>query len=114
MDKFDVRVNNARKDLMHMDGDLWNNVERLWKLGYSIRVIAEVTGLTRSTLQRKLSESNNGREDDIRTQIRNQSVQQAKKLYNNGKGRQEIAFELGLNVRTVDSYLKQLRNSGDI
>ena len=114
MDKFDIRVNNARKDLMNMDGDIWENVNRLWDLGYSLRVISAVTGLTRSMLQRKLSEANDGREDDTRTQSRNHRVQQAKRLYDNGKNKHEIAFELGLNVRTIDSYLKQLRNNGDI
>ncbi|MBR3208678.1 MAG: hypothetical protein IKF82_00260 [Bacilli bacterium] len=114
MDSFEIRVNNARKDLTHMDGSLWENVERLWKMGYSLRVISEITGITRSKLQRILSETNNGRDDDIRTQNRDYRVQQAKRLYNNGKNRQDIAFKLGVNVRTVDSYLKQLRHNGEL
>ena len=114
MDKFDIRVNNAREDLMHMDGDVWENVARLWALVYSLRVIAAVTGLTRSMLQRRLSESNDGREDDVRTQVRNYRVQQAKKLHDAGKNKEEIAFALGLNVKTIESYLRQLRNSGAI
>ena len=97
-----------------MDGSLWENVERLWKMGYSLRVISEITGITRSKLQRILSETNNGRDDDIRTQNRDYRVQQAKRLYNNGKNRQDIAFKLGVNVRTVDSYLKQLRHNGEL
>lgn len=114
MDKFTVRVDNARRDFMNMDGTLWENVERLWKMGYSLRVISEITGITRSMLQRRLSEDGQGRDDDIRTQNRDYRVQQAKRLLDNGKNRQEVAFELGVNVRTVDSYMKQLRNRGDL
>lgn len=114
MDKFQIRVDNARKDFMNMDGNLWDNVERLWKMGYSLRVISEITGITRSMLQRKLSEDGHGRDDDVRTQNRDYRVQQAKRLFDNGKNRQEVAFELGVNVRTVDSYIKQLRNRGDL
>ena len=114
MDKFDIRVKNARKDFVNMDGTLWENIERLWNMGYSLRVIEETTGITRSMLQRYLSEGDNGRDDDIRTQNRNYRVQQTKRLLNNGKNRMDIAFELGINVRTVDSYIKQLKNRGDI
>lgn len=114
MDKFTVRVDNAKKAFMHMDGTLWENVERLWNMGYSLRVISEVTGITRSMLQRRLSEDGHGRDDDVRTQDRDYRVQQAKRLLSNGKNRQEVAFELGVNVRTVDSYIKQLRNRGDL
>ena len=114
MDKFTIRVDNARKDFMNMDGTLWENVERLWKMGYSLRVISEITGISRSMLQRRLSEDGKGRDDDIRTQNRDYRVQQAKRLFDNGKNRQEVAFALGVNVRTVDSYMKQLRNRGDL
>ena len=114
MDKFSIRVDNAKRDLMHMDGTLWENIERLWKMGYSLRVISEITGITRSMLQRRLSEDGQGRDDDVRTQNRDYRVQQAKRLFNNGKNKQEVAFELGINVRTVDSYIKQLRNRGDL
>ena len=114
MDKFQIRVDNARNALMHMDGNLWENVERLWKMGYSLRVISEITGITRSMLQRKLSENGQGRDDDVRTQNRDYRVQQAKRLFDNGKNKHEVAFELGVNVRTVDSYIKQLRNRGDL
>ena len=114
MDKFNIRVNNARKDFMNMDGTLWENVERLWNLGYSLRVISEITGITRSKLQRYLSEGGNGRDDDVRTQDRDYRVQQAKRMLINGKTKHEIALALDINVRTVDSYIKQLYNNGEL
>ncbi len=110
MEAYNIRVENAKKDFMHMDGTLWENIERLWKMGYSLRVISEITGITRSKLQRHLSESNAGREDDIRTQNRDNRVLQTKKLLANGCSNAEIAKILCLNVRTIESYVKQLNN----
>ena len=66
MEAYNIRVDNAKKDFMHMDGTLWENIERLWKMGYSLRVISEITGITRSKLQRHLSEGDNGREASYR------------------------------------------------
>ena len=113
MEAYNIRVENAKKDFMHMDGTLWENIERLWKMGYSLRVISEITGVTRSKLQRILSESNAGREDDIRTQNRDNRVLQTKKLLAHGCSNEDIARILCLNVRTVESYVKQLNNRGD-
>lgn len=70
MESFEIRVQNAKKDFMHMDGTLWENVERLWNMGYSLRVIEEVSGLTRSKIQRHIAEENKSRSDDIGTQNR--------------------------------------------
>ena len=113
MEAYNIRVENAKKDFMHMDGTLWENIERLWKMGYSLRVISEITGVTRSKLQRILSESNAGREDDVRTQNRDNRVLQTKKLLAHGCSNEDIARILCLNVRTVESYVKQLNNRGD-
>lgn len=108
MESFSIRVNNARKDFMDMDGDLLEKVEKLWKYGYSLRVISEVSGISRSKLQRFFSESDLNREDDVRTQNRNNNVYRTKKLWQNGATKEEIAIVLNVNVRTVESYLKQL------
>lgn len=112
MESFEIRVENAKKDLMNMDGDMWENIEKLWEYGYSMRVIAEITGLTRSKIQRHISENNKGRNDDIPTQNRDFRVKQTLNLINQGKNRQEIAKELNLNPRTIGSYIKQLKNQG--
>ena len=108
MEDFEIRVENAKQDFMHMDGSKWDNIMRLWKYGYSLRVISEVCGISRSKLQRFISENNSAREDDIRTQNRNNNVIRAKELWKNGVSREEIAVVLKVNVRTVDSYLRQL------
>lgn len=112
MEKFEIRVENAKKDLMHMDGTLWENIERLWSMGYSLRVISEITGETRSKIQRYISESNKGRSDDVGTQNRDFRVKTTLKLINQGYSRNEVAEELGLNPRTVGSYIKQLKDQG--
>ena len=74
MEDFEIRVENAKQDFMHMDGSKWDNIMRLWKYGYSLRVISEVCGVSRSKLQRFISENNSSREDDIRTQNRNNNI----------------------------------------
>ena len=112
MESFEIRVENAKRDLMNMDGNLWENIDRLWEYGYSMRVIAEITGLTRSKIQRHISESNQGRSDDVPTQNREIRVKQTLNLINQGWNRQEIAEELNLNPRTIGSYIKQLKNQG--
>ena len=112
IESFEIRVEKAKKDLMNMDGDLWENIDRLWEYGYSMRVIAEITGLTRSKIQRHISEGNKARSDDIPTQNRELRVKQTLNLINQGKNRYEIAEELNLNPRTVGSYIKQLKNQG--
>ena len=112
MESFEIRVENAKRDLMNMDGDLWENIDRLWEYGYSMRVIAEITGLTRSKIQRHISENNQGRSDDVPTQNREIRVKQTLNLINQGLNKQEIAEELNLNPRTIGSYIKQLKNQG--
>lgn len=112
MEKYSIRVDNARRDFMNMDGTLWQNIERLWKMGYSLRVISDITGVTRSKLQRYLSEKNKGRDDDVRTQNRDFRVMETQFLLNEGFSKDEIATKMGINRRTVDSYIKQLKDKG--
>ena len=112
MESFNIRVENARKDFMHMDGTLWENIERLWSMGYSLRVISEITGITRSKIQRHIAEGNKSRSDDIGTQNRDFRVKTTLDLLDKGYSHNEIAKQLGLNPRTIDSYIKQLKNRG--
>lgn len=80
----------------------------LWKQGYSLRIIQELTGIHRSKLSRYINEHDLTRDDDIRTQNRKNRVYQASKLHKMGFSREEIAQEMQINPRTVDSYLKEL------
>lgn len=80
----------------------------LWKNGYSLRIIQDLTGIHRSKLSRYINEHNLTRDDDIRTQNRKNRVYQASKLHKMGFSREEIAKEMQINPRTVDSYLKEL------
>ena len=114
MESFEIRVENAKRDFMNMDGDLWENIDKLWEYGYSMRVISEITGLTRSKIQRHISENNKARSDDVPTQNREWRVKQTLNLINQGWNKNEIAEELGLNRRTIGSYIKQLKNKGEL
>lgn len=114
MESFEIRVENAKRDFMNMDGDLWENIDKLWEYGYSMRVISEITGLTRSKIQRHISENNKARSDDVPTQNRELRVKQTLNLINQGWNKNEIAKELGLNRRTIGSYIKQLKNKGEL
>ena len=80
----------------------------LWKGGYSLRIIQDLTGIHRSKLSRYINEHDLTRDDDIRTQNRKNRVYQASKLHKMGFSREEIAKEMQINPRTVDSYLKEL------
>ena len=114
MEEYSIRIDNARKDFMHMDGTLWENIERLWNMGYSLRIISEITGITRSKLQRILSEDNKGRNDDVRTQNRDFRVMKTKELLDMGMTKDEIAKKMGRNTRTIEGYIRQLKNKGEL
>lgn len=114
MEDFETRVKNARRDYKKMKGTLWDNIDELWEKGYSLRVISETTGLTRSKIQRYISEGNKSRIDDVPTQNRDVRVRQTFNLLKQGLSKKDIAHKLNLNPRTVDSYIKQLKNQGVI
>lgn len=80
----------------------------LWKEGYSLRIIQDLTDIHRSKLSRYINEHDLTRDDDIRTQNRKNRVYQCQKLHKMGFSRNEIAHEMQINPRTVDSYLKEL------
>ena len=80
----------------------------LWKEGYSLRIIQDLTDIHRSKLSRYINEHDLTRDDDIRTQNRKNRVYQCQKLHKMGFSRDEIAYEMQINPRTVDSYLKEL------
>lgn len=91
--------------------EITNSLEQaviLWKNGYSLRIIQDLTGIHRSKLSRYINEHDLTRDDDIRTQNRKNRVYQASKLHKMGFSREEIAQEMQINPRTVDSYLKEL------
>lgn len=107
MDSYEIRLNNAKKDIAILEGNEWQLAILLWEKGYSLRIIEEILGISRSKLQRYFAEHEMDKIDDTRTQNRNERVGYAIKLNKMGFTKQEIAQELGLNVRTVESYLKQ-------
>lgn len=80
----------------------------LWGAGYSLRIIQEITGVHRSKLSRFINENDLERDDDKRTQNRKNRVYQCRKLHQMGFSREEIAQELDLNPRTIDSYFKEI------
>lgn len=80
----------------------------LWEAGYSMRIIQEVTGVHRSELSRYVNENNFEYDDNKNTQDRKHRVYQCKKLHMMGFSREEIAFEMNIHLRTVDSYFREL------
>ena len=80
----------------------------LWKAGYSLRIIQEITNIHRSKLSRYINEHDLERDDDKRTQNRKNRVYQCSKLHKMGFTREEIASEMGLSPRTIDSYFKEI------
>lgn len=106
-ENYDVRLENAKNDILDFSGNIWEKVIFLHNLGYSLRIIEEILGISRSKLQRFLSENNYDDVDDVRTQNRNHRVNQATRLHKMGFNLAEIALEMDINVRTVESYLRQ-------
>ena len=112
MDSYQVRKQLGEQLITQLinDGitDSFEQAIVLWKEGYSLRIIQELTDIHRSKLSRYINEHDITREDDIRTQNRKNRVYQCKKLHKMGFSREEIASTLELNPRTIDSYFKEL------
>ncbi len=88
--------------------DLFEQALILWDKGYSLRIIQDLTGIHRSKLSRYINEHDLTRDDDKRSQNRKYRVYQCDKLHKMGFSREEIAEEMQMNPRTIDSYLKEL------
>lgn len=108
MTDYESRLKNAIEQASNIEGDKWDKAHVLWKSGVSLRIIEEITGISRSKLQRFFAENNLKRVSDIRTQNREQRVQQCNRLHKMGFNRDEIAETMHINKRTVDAYFKQL------
>ena len=108
MSNYEMRLEAAQLKAADIDGSMWDKAIILWQKGFSLRIIEEITGLSRSKLQRFFAENDYKRIDDVRTQNREERVQQANKLHKMGFSRDEIADMMHINKRTVDAYFKQL------
>lgn len=112
MESYDVRLRSASQ----LCGQLieqsitqpFNQAIELWKAGYSTRIIQEVTGIHRSKISRYVNENDLSRDDDKRTQNRKNRVYQCQKLHKMGFSREEIAHEMNISPRTIDSYFKEI------
>ena len=112
MDNYDNRLRSAsefREQLIKQSiTQPFEQAINLWKAGYSTRIIQEITGIHRSKISRYVNEHDLSRDDDKRTQNRKNRVYQCQKLHKMGFSREEIANEMNINPRTVDSYLKEI------
>ncbi len=112
MDNYDIRLQSAsqfRNQLIEQSIEQpFEQAIELWKAGYSTRIIQEITGVHRSKISRYVNENNLEREDDKRTQNRKNRVYQCQKLHKMGFSQEEIATEMGINIRTIDSYFKEI------
>lgn len=112
MDSYEIRRESASQFLNQLLNQSVNQpfeqAIALWEAGYSTRIIQEITGIHRSKISRYVNEHNLERDDDKRTQNRKNRVYQCEKLHKMGFSRDEIASEMQINPRTVDSYLKEI------
>ena len=112
MDNYDIRLQSAAQFCNQLIEQSINQpfeqAIALWKEGYSTRIIQEITGIHRSKISRYVNEHDLSRDDDKRTQNRKNRVYQCEKLHKMGFSRDEIASEMHINPRTVDSYLKEI------
>lgn len=112
MDSYDIRLRSAeqfRGQLIEQSIEQpFEQAVALWREGYSTRIIQEITGVHRSKISRYVNEHDLSRDDDKRTQSRKNRVYQCEKLHKMGFSRDEIASEMQINPRTVDSYLKEI------
>lgn len=112
MEDFETRMESGKQlinELINQSiNEPFEQAIKLWEAGYSLRIIQELTNIHRSKLSRYINENDLARDDDIRNQHRQYRVNQVSKLHKMGFSREEIAHETGLNVRTIDSYFKQL------
>lgn len=108
MESFETRIESAKQLINNSTDEPFNQAITLWKAGYSLRVIQEVTNVHRSKLSRYINENDLTRDDDIRNQNRQYRVNQTLKLHKMGFSQEEISKEMGLNLRTIQSYFKQI------
>ncbi len=112
MDSYETRkqLGNQLINQLINDGitDSFKQAIILWKDGYSLRIIQDLTDVHRSKLSRYINEHDLTRDDDVRTQNRKNRVYQCEKLYKMGFSPIEIANEMCMNPRTIDSYLKEI------
>ena len=112
MDSYDIRLRSAEQfcgQLIEQSIEQpFEQAVALWREGYSTRIIQEITGVHRSKISRYVNEHDLSRDDDKRTQSRKNRVYQCEKLHKMGFSRDEIASEMQINPRTVDSYLKEI------
>lgn len=112
MDSYETRkqLGNQVINQLINDGitDSFKQAIILWKDGYSLRIIQDLTDIHRSKLSRYINEHDLTRDDDVRTQNRKNRVYQCEKLYKMGFSPVEIANEMCMNPRTIDSYLKEI------
>lgn len=112
MDSYDVRKQAGEQVINRLITqsitDSFKQALILWQEGYSLRIIQDLTGVHRSKVSRYVNEHDLSRDDDKRTQNRKNRVYQCRKLHQMGFSREEIAQELDLNPRTIDSYFKEI------
>lgn len=112
MDSYEIRKQSGKQLINELINESitepFEQAIILWKEGYSTRIIQEITGIHRSKLSRYVNEHDLARDDDKRSQNRKNRVYQCEKLLKMGFSRAEIASEMNINPRTVDSYLKEL------
>ena len=80
----------------------------LYGMGHSLRIISEITGFSRSKLQRYLSENGVRNLNSVNTKRLNNNLSVAGRMIKEGCSLEDVCVELGVSEWTVRQYLKQL------
>lgn len=108
MDSYDVRLQDGirfakKKGLKGIDLAI-----EMYKNGYSLRIIQDITAINKSMLQRYFTQNHITRTNEYNTKKRTTSLHETEKLYKEGYSVDDIAEKLGKNKRTIKAYLRQL------
>ena len=80
----------------------------LYGMGHSLRIISEITGFSRSKLQRFLSENDVRNLNSFNTKRLNNNLSVTGRMVKEGCSLEDVCVELGVSEWTVRQYLKQL------
>lgn len=105
---YDDRLKKAKYDAQFCGKEGIELAVELYSMGYSLRIISEITGFSRSKLQRFLSENGVRNLNSFNTKRLNNNLSVTGRMIKRGCSLEDVCVELGVSEWTVRQYLKQL------
>lgn len=102
------RLKKAEYDARCSDKEGVDLAVELYGMGHSLRIISEITGFSKSKLQRFLSESDVRNLNSVNTKRLNNNLKVTGRMVKEGCSLEDVCVELGVSEWTVKQYLKQL------